>query len=64
MSINTFQKTRDHLATRWQGTDKNLLRHIFPLLAQGRPVSPFQLTKITGKDIATVEQELIKGHTD
>jgi len=64
LSFNSFEKTIEHISLRWQQTNKILLRQLFPLLAQGRPVPSTQLAQITGNDIATVEQVLIEGHTD
>ena len=64
MSFNSFEKTIEHISLRWQQTNKILLRQLFPLLAQGRPVSPTQLAQIAGIDVPTVEQVLIEGHTD
>ena len=64
MSFNSFEKTIEHISLRWQPTNKILLRQLFPLLAQGKPVSPTQLAQIAGIDVPTVEQVLIEGHTD
>ncbi len=64
MSFNSFEKTIEHISLRWQQTNKILLRQLFPLLAQGRPVSPTQLAQKTGNAVSTVEQALVKGHTD
>jgi len=63
MPLSKFEETIEHLKARWQHTDRNFLRQLFPLLADGRPISLTQLTEITHKDIVTVEQELAKGHT-
>ena len=64
MSFNSFEKTIEHISLRWRETNKVLLRQLFPLLAQGRPVQPMQLAQITGNDIPRVEQALSDGHTD
>jgi alkylmercury lyase len=64
LSFNSFEKTIEHISLRWRQTNKILLRQLFPLLAQGRPVSPTQLAQITGIDVRTVEQALIESHTD
>ena len=64
MSFNSFEKTIEHISLRWQQTDKFLLRQLFPLLAQGRSVSPTQFAQMTGIDVRTVEHALIEGHTD
>jgi len=58
-----ISKTIGHIATRWQEVDKPLLRHIFPLLAEGKPVPLTRLAQVTGKDIATLERALLHGHT-
>lgn len=63
MSLGKFDETIEHLKTRWQHTDKNFLRQLFPLLADGRPISPTLLAEITHKDAADVEQELERGYT-
>lgn len=63
MSLKKFEETIEHLKTRWKDTDRDFLRQLFPLLADGRPISLTHLAEITHKDIATVEQELTKGYT-
>lgn len=62
MSLSKFEETIEHLKTRWQHADKNFLRQLFPLLADGRPIPLTHLTQITHKDIVTIEQELVKGY--
>ena len=64
MAFHSFAKTVDHLSSRWQQTNKILLRQVFPLLAQGRSVLPAQLAQIAGYDVPTVEQALMDGHSD
>jgi len=64
MSFNSFEKTIEHISLRWQQSNKTLLRQLFPLLAQGRPVPPAQLAQLTGNDVSMVERALIEGHTD
>lgn len=64
MPLSSFEKTIEHISMRWQQKNKILLRQLFTLLAQGRPVPPTQLAQITGNDVPTVEQALIDGHTD
>lgn len=63
MSLSKFEETIEHLKTRWQHTDKNFLRQLFPLLAAGRPILLTHLAEIAHKDIAAIEQELVKGYT-
>jgi hypothetical protein len=58
MSLTTFDDTIDHLKTRWADADKNFLRQLFPLIADGRPISPSCFAQITQKNVATVELEL------
>lgn len=64
MSLSTFNATIDHLKARWEHADKFLLRQLFPLLANGKPISPSRFAQITRQDVATVELELLKGNTD
>jgi len=64
MSLTTFDDTIDHLKTRWADADKNFLRQLFPLIADGRPISPSRFAQITQKNVATVELELLKGNID
>jgi hypothetical protein len=63
LSLESFDTTVMHLTTRWQHADKEFLRHLFPLLAQGTPVAPTYLSEVTGKDLAEVDQALIRGRT-
>lgn len=61
--MDPFNDTISHLVSRWQQADKVFLRQLFPLLAEGKPVSPKHLVDITGRDIAAVEEALDKGRT-
>lgn len=63
MSLDSFNDTIMHLAARWKDADKPFLRQLFPLLAEGSPVSPGYLAEITGKDIVNVELALVNGRT-
>jgi alkylmercury lyase len=53
--------TVDHLASRWAGADKALLRPVFPLLAEGRPVSLGRIGKATGASESAIEEALLVG---
>lgn len=50
-----------HLAARWRDGDTNLLREVFPLLAEGRPVSVERIADRTGASARTVEVALAHG---
>ncbi|MDU0458525.1 MAG: organomercurial lyase [Geobacteraceae bacterium] len=63
MSYDSFADAIEHLVSRWQQADKIILRPLFPLLAEGKPVSPRRLAELTGKDLVSVEQALINGRT-
>lgn len=54
MLLSKYEETIEHLKTRWQHTDRNFLRQLFPLLADGRSISLTHLTEITHKDIAII----------
>jgi hypothetical protein len=57
-------RTVGHIVKRWQATDTALLRLLFPILADGRPVSLRRLAEAAGTDEATVEAALRLGHVD
>ena len=59
-----ISKTIGHLASRWQEADKSILRKLFPLLAEGKPISPTRFAQTTDKDVVTVEKALQIGRTD
>lgn len=63
LSYDSFEDVIEHLVSRWQQTDKIILRQLFPLLAEGKPVFPKRLAELTGKDLVSVEQALINGRT-
>ncbi len=63
-SMIKIAKTMEHLILRWKEADKPNLRKLFPLLAEGRPISTTQFSKIIGKDIITTEEILKGGRTD
>ncbi len=53
--------SKNNLAARWVGADKQLLRQIFPLLARGQPVGIDQIAERTGATTAVVEEALLRG---
>jgi len=53
--------TVDHLVSRWAQADKALLRSVFPLLAEGRPVSLGRIGEATGASESTIEEALLVG---
>lgn len=59
-----ISKTIGHIASRWQEADKSILRKLFPLLAQGKPIPPALFAQIIDKDVLTVEKALQIGRTD
>lgn len=63
MSHDSFDDVIKHLVSRWQNADKMILRQLFPLLAEGKPVHPNRLAELTGKDMVSIEQALINGRT-
>ncbi len=64
MSFGSFDQTLDHLRRRWSQADRAILRHLFPLLAEGRPVSPGRLAEAARTDVATAERTLVAGRAD
>lgn len=58
-------RTIGYLAARWRDRDRDttILRHVFPLFAEGRPVSPTRLARVVGKDVAEVEHALERAST-
>jgi len=63
LSYDSFEDVIKHLVSRWQQADKIILRQLFPLLAEGKPVSPKRLAELTGNDLVLVEKALISGRT-
>ncbi len=53
--------TIEHLANRWATADKQVLRHVFPLLAEGRPVQIEQIAERASTSVAIVEKALTAG---
>jgi len=64
----TFSKktleTIQHIASRWEQADKATLRHLFPLLSAGKPVSPSRFAEIAKIEVFTVEKVLQMGRAD
>lgn len=60
-SLQEISDTIEHLAQRWEQADKHILRRVFPLIAQGRPVSVDAVAKAVGTGISDVQQELLLG---
>lgn len=56
-----FKETVGHLAARWAGAEKRLLRPVFPLLAEGHPVPVPLIAGVAGSTPATVEEALKLG---
>ena len=57
-------KTIEHISARWREPNKEILRHVFPLLAKGRPVSPFDFTEASNCESGDVEEALRLGRTE
>lgn len=57
----TVRETVGHLAARWAQADKRILRHVFPLLAEGQSVPVSLISKAAGSSPATVEAALELG---
>jgi hypothetical protein len=57
----TVSETIGHLAARWAGADKRILRQVFPLLAEGRPVPVTRISEATGSTAPAVEAALNLG---
>lgn len=53
--------TIEHLANRWAAADKQVLRHVFPLLAEGRPIQIEQIAEKAGTSVEIAEKALAKG---
>jgi len=54
-------KTIEHLAARWASADTPLLRHAFPLLAEGRAVSSARLAEAAGTTTALATRAIASG---
>jgi len=59
-----MSQTIGHLATRWAEADKRILRHVFPLLAEGRPVPIRRISEATGSTPSLVEAALESGRAE
>jgi hypothetical protein len=57
-------KTIEHISTRWREPNKDILRHVFPSLATGQPVSPLELAGLAGHELGDVEEALRLGRTE
>ena len=51
-------KTIRHIGMRWKRQNKEILKHIFPLLAKGQPVSSIDLSKVTGHPMSEVDDAI------
>ena len=51
-------ETIEHLASRWARFDRHVLRHVFPLLAEGRAVSADCLARASDASSSSVTQAL------
>lgn len=54
-------KSVGQLAGRWTGADRRLLRHVFPMLAEGRPVAVERIAEQTAASRSVVEDALERG---
>jgi len=64
VSFSSFDQTLDHLRRRWSQANRAVLRHLFPLVAEGRPVSPGRLAEAARADVATAERTLVTGRAN
>jgi alkylmercury lyase len=53
--------TIEHIAARWADADTGLLRQVFPLLAEGRPVPVERIAERAGARSAAVDRALAAG---
>lgn len=49
------------LAARWNNADNKLLRQVFPMLAEGRPVEVERIAERTGTTVKVVQKALVNG---
>ena len=56
--------TIEHLAARWVRADRQILRHLFPLLAEGHPVPVNRLVQASGATSESVERALAGGRVE
>ena len=57
-------QTVRHLAARWAKADKQILRQVFPLLAEGRPVPVRRISEATRVAPSVVEAALDSGRAE
>jgi hypothetical protein len=63
-NLEEISMTIDHIASRWEQADKLILRKLFPLLAEGKPISPSLFAQVVEKDVDTAEKALQIGRAD
>ena len=54
-------QTIEHLTTRWARADTAALKHVFPLLGEGRPVSLDRLAESSGMSTELAAQAVASG---
>ena len=59
--LTAVSETVSHLAARWAQADKRILREVFPLLAEGRPVPVERIVAAAGATRSSVEEALESG---
>lgn len=59
-----ISQTIGHLAARWAEADKRILRHVFSLLAEGRPVPVRRISEATESAPSVVEAALKSGRAE
>jgi hypothetical protein len=57
-------RTIEHLAARWARADTRILKHAFPLLAEGRPLSVNRLAQVARTTPESVRQAVDAGRVD
>ena len=57
-------RTVGHIAARWPRADTHILKHAFPLLAQGRPVSVNRLAQAAGTSPVSVKRTVDPGRVE
>lgn len=57
-------QTIEHLVARWARAETPVLKHVFPLLAEGRPVSLDRLTEPAGTTTDLAEQAIRFGRVE
>lgn len=56
-----LQQTIRHLTSRWAQVDRQVLKHVFPLLARGLPVTKAPLVEASGKPAVVIDRALESG---